>query len=321
MMQHNLQIDETAMSKSYSNSGSESLFLDTRPNFFILGAPKCGTTSLSDWLGQHDDIFISKPKEPKFFNTDWELPNRPSTENEYARLFAEAQGCLAVGEATTGYLSSKVAVEKILDYSPTARFIVCLRDPIEMLVSLHGQRLKEGIENDIDLESAWRKQAFRRQGKEVPRNCTDAKTLLYGSICLLGEQVERLLSQVESDRVCFVLLEDIKNNPELEYRRVLDYLDMKDDARTDFPVKNKGSLPKILWLTQLSRALGRLKKKIGIRQNFGLQKWFLSFNKKSKPVSDMDNIFRTELIEYFKPDVELLSRLIEKDLSHWLQLN
>jgi len=48
----------------------------TRANVFILGAPKCGSTSLAAWLSQHPDAFVSDPKEPRYFNSDWAFPFR-----------------------------------------------------------------------------------------------------------------------------------------------------------------------------------------------------------------------------------------------------
>lgn len=296
-------------------------FTSIKPNFFILGAPKCGTTSLAEWLGGHPSIFVCNPKEPKFFNTDWTLPNRPHSVAEYEQLFIEAKEYSAIGEATTGYLSSQVAVSKILNYNPGAKFLVCLRDPIEMLASLHAQRLKEGVETEDDLFVAWEKQSSRVIGKQIPATCTDQKTLLYGPICSLGEQVERLLRQVNRDQVCFVLLEDLKRNPLNEYQRILKFLSLKDDGRTIFPVKNVGQLPRILWVAQSSRALGRLKKRLGIYQNFGIQRWFNSQNEVPRNKNNISPEFHAVLIDYFKDDVMKLSEFLEKDLSHWLVYN
>ena len=41
-----------------------------KPNFFIIGAPKCGTTALSEYLRSHPSVLISEPKEPHYFSTD-----------------------------------------------------------------------------------------------------------------------------------------------------------------------------------------------------------------------------------------------------------
>ncbi len=159
-----------------------------RPNFFILGAPKCGTTSLASWLSAHPNIFMSTPKEPRYFNTDYAAPDRPRSLEKYEQLFAEATPKhKAVGEATTGYLRSEKAVPAILKYAPSARFIVCLRNPIEMVQSVHAQLVKKGTEIEVSFERAWALQEVRRRGYSIPKTCHDSKVLLYGQACTLGK--------------------------------------------------------------------------------------------------------------------------------------
>jgi hypothetical protein len=86
-----------------------------KPTFFIIGAPKCGTTSLAAWLGTHPDAFMSPTKEPDFFNTDDR--QGVTSLSEYEELFREARNNhIAVGEASVWYLSSSHAVHNILDY-------------------------------------------------------------------------------------------------------------------------------------------------------------------------------------------------------------
>jgi hypothetical protein len=90
-----------------------------KPNFFILGAPKCGTTSLWSWLRAHQDIFMSYVKEPNFFNSDDNLGISNLT--DYEELFRGASvSHAAVGEASVWYLSSAVAIQNILQYQPEA---------------------------------------------------------------------------------------------------------------------------------------------------------------------------------------------------------
>jgi hypothetical protein len=73
------------------------------PNFFILGAPKCGTTSLAAWLAAHPAVYMSPLKEPAYFAADLKV-DRPGPQ-EYRALFSAAGDIhLAVGEASTCYL-------------------------------------------------------------------------------------------------------------------------------------------------------------------------------------------------------------------------
>jgi hypothetical protein len=103
-----------------------------KPDFFIVGAPKCGTTSLSEYLKQHPEIFMSEPKEPHFFGTDLESYwggrfERYRDVHKYLSLFANVQDEIRVGEASPWYLYSKRAAEEIKQFNPASRIIILLR--------------------------------------------------------------------------------------------------------------------------------------------------------------------------------------------------
>lgn len=96
------------------------------PNFFIIGAPKCGTTSLAHWLAQHPEVFMSPVKEPHYFSTDFPLTSWRDPD-DYHSLFEGADTHhKAVGEASVWYLRSREAVPQIEAHYPGARYIVML---------------------------------------------------------------------------------------------------------------------------------------------------------------------------------------------------
>src|SRR6185312_16840962 len=100
------------------------------PNFFIIGAPKCGTTALSEYLRRHPNIGFSEQKEPHYFNDDFSSRHIYSLD-EYMKCFASnSADKVAIGEASVFYLSSRSAVRNILQHMPDAKFIVMLRDPV-----------------------------------------------------------------------------------------------------------------------------------------------------------------------------------------------
>lgn len=106
-----------------------------RPNFFIIGAMKAGTTSLHQYLARHPQVFMCEPKEPGYFSepdawargVDW-----------YLSLFAKAGDAKVIGESSTHYtkLPTKPGVpERIRDFNPEARFVYLMRDPLERMLS------------------------------------------------------------------------------------------------------------------------------------------------------------------------------------------
>lgn len=288
-----------------------------RPNLFILGAPKCGTTSLAHWLSEHPGIFMSPVKEPKFFNTDARTVGGYS-KAEYERLFRGAdEKHRWLAEGSTAYLRSTAAVANIMAYAEDPRFIICVRNPIEMVVSLHGERIKQGVETETGFERAWRLQEDRRQGRLVPRLCVDVGDLLYGPTCRVGHQVERVLAQVGSGRALVVVLDDIKADPAGEYRRVLDFLALPDDRRTRFSAENEALyLPPLLAgslrFAALAKRLLRIRTGTGVT---ALTRRVLGHPPAKSPLSPE---LRNELCAYFRDDVNKLSALLGRDFSHWL---
>src|SRR5258708_5345567 len=133
------------------------------PNFFIIGAPKCGTTALCKYLRENPRIFISTPKEPKYFDFDLSYPVKMNRE-AYLALFSKADPRFqsAIGEASTSYLFSTRAVPEILKFNPGAKFIVMLRNPVELVQGWHNQCIIAGQEDILDFEEAWRAESERK---------------------------------------------------------------------------------------------------------------------------------------------------------------
>jgi len=285
-----------------------------KPNFFIIGAPKCGTTSLAAWLAEHPNIYMSPLKEPHFYATDlgkYKVVNR----DEYEALFKEAKSFhLAVGEASVFYLFSKDAIPKIEREYSEAKYIVMLRNPVEMAYSLHEQLLVSGDEHIRDFAKAWRLSSERRQGKKVMPWCREPKILDYQSICKLGEQMERLLNIVPRQRILVLLLDDIKNNPRREYLKVLNFLGVPDDERLHFPVKNTAKGVRWPYVQTLIRGLReswaslrgllRIPSYIG---RIGILSGIMKRNIVHRPRPPLDSELRQEMINYFRDDIEKLS--------------
>ena len=166
-----------------------------KPNFFIIGAPKCGTTSLASWLAEHPEIYFSPTKEPHYFNTDHR--RFLNSLQGYERLFAGATvQHRAVGEASVWYMYSAAAVANILDYAGEAKFIVMLRNPIEMAPSLHEELVFTGREDVKEFAEAWSLQDVRRNGQKLPPMVWEPKYVQYGDLCSLGVQLDRVFRLV-----------------------------------------------------------------------------------------------------------------------------
>lgn len=293
--------------------------METRkPDFFIVGAPKCGTTSMNNWLHSHPAIFMAE-KEPHYFNTDH--ANRKITQlPTYRNLFKSVTDAhQVVGETSVRYLYSTEAIRNILSYNEAAVFIVMLRNPLEMVYSWHNQVYFSGLEDIKDFQTAWRLQSKRKLGKQIPPRCPEAKMLQYGEVCQLGKQLQRLYEQVPAERVHVVLFDDLTENPAAAYRSVLKFLHVPDDKKQDFIRYNPAKTYYSYQFNLLLFWLGRLKKKLAISKSFGVLEWLRAHNKRIHKRSPLPKAMKQTLTQYFYDDIKLLESLIHVDLTHWLE--
>ncbi len=292
------------------------------PDFFIIGAPKCGTTSLAKWLGDHPNVFMCQPKEPEYFSHDLGMRNRVCDESEYFSLFEKADDQhLAVGEASTGYLRSKVAVYEILRLIPEAKFIVCLRDPLEMVQSVHAQLVSMGVELEYNFEKAWRLQKTRMSGACLPKWESNPERFQYANICKVGEQVDKLLTQVERDKVLILFLEDIISSPRKEWNKVLDFLGLQDDGRNIFKAENVRREVRYPRIIQFMANVSELWGCLNLPRNTGLGRLLrvVATRPRRKMVpNSLDYTFIEELRREFAPDVYRLRNIIQKPYPSWV---
>lgn len=291
-----------------------------RPNFFIIGAPKCGTTALASYLSAHPEVFMTVPKEPHHYNTDLEHGSYKEKER-YFCLFSDAsEKYKAVGEASVWYMYSKAAIRNILIDAPEAKFVVMLRNPVEMAPSLHEQMLFSGYENVQSFAEAWNLQKRRLAGEKIPRWCCEPLFLQYRDVCSLGLQYERLRKQVDETKLFTIIFDDFKSNPRRVWADLLDFLEVSDDGRREFPVVNSAKKRKSMLLKRVNDVYARARRSLGI-PGLGTGIFTALDRRNYKAVS------RDPLPEYlieamkleFEQDVARLSFLLDRDLTHWVK--
>lgn len=292
----------------------------TIPSFFIIGAPKCGTTALSLYLAEHPDVMFSDPKEPKYFHTDFGERHRTTlTPEEYNRCFSwdRTKPPQAIGEGTVWYLYSREAVPNVLRAKPDAKFIVMVRNPVDLVYSLHSQFVYGGYEDIEDFELAWRSQEERRHAVELPRLCPDRKLLLYGEVAALGSQLERLFRIVDVAKVHVVIFDDFVQDPERTYRRILTFLQLDADGRKSFETINAN---KVVTSRPAARAmfrLGAIKRSLGLRRSLGIWRALSPYFTAPASRRELDPRLKDELTNHFRGEVARLSRLLNRDLTMW----
>lgn len=285
-----------------------------RPNLFIVGAPKCGTTALSEYLRDHPGLFMSRPKEPNFFCEDLEKTRGVTSLGSYLQLFSNADGQPVVGEASTWYLYSEVALERIWQFNPNAKIIAMVRNPIDLVYSLHSQLVYNQIETERTFEKAWRLQESR----------PDRPFLQYARIGMLGRQIERLLRIFPREQVSIVVFDDFTESPGAVYHDTLAFLGLPSDGRTEFPKINENKQNRVQWVAKFARRTpgaltsitDQVKQVLGI-ERLGLLDRVRHANTKRLARHPLPAALREELAAFFHEDIVQLSELLDRDLTGW----
>ena len=298
-----------------------------KPNFFIVGAPKCGTTALYEYLRPHPNIFMPKHKEPHYFAKDLGTYPFIKTLDDYTALFADAgEQHLSVGEASVYYLRSSTAIANIREFNPAARVIAMFRNPVEMVHSLHSQLLYMSEESERDFETAWRLQDRRRQGVGLPPGSRGGFLVQYAEVGQFGTQTERVLANFPRSQVKLILYDDFAASPQAVYDEVIEFLGIPDDGRTEFPRVNESKRARLVWLRDFYRkppaplrsAFRGLKRMVGGQGISAVAHRIVDLNTVTERRPPLSPAFRAELVAAFRDEVALLSRLLNRDLSHWV---
>ncbi|MFC1452890.1 sulfotransferase [Verrucomicrobiota bacterium] len=300
-----------------------------KPDFFMVGAPKCGTTALHDYLSQHPGIFMAPRRGTNHFATDLLKPGDFWRSGErYLRIFRGAGAAGLVGESSVYYLFSTEAAANIRSFAPEAKIVAMIRNPVEVVESFHAQLVYDGDESITELREALAAETERRAGRGIPEHIRMERRLCYREVAAFASQVERYLDVFGKQAVHVVVYDDFKADTAAAYRAVLVFLGADETFTPDLRVlnPNKGvrsrafhalaSRPPAL-LRRPAKALLPVVGRVAGRRL--LQAFNRKLNTTFVPRAPMPADLRRELCREFAPEVERLGRLLSRDLSHWVR--
>ena len=312
---------------------------------FIVGAPRCGTTTLAHFLKDHPGVSFPAVKEPHFFAqhdlrglSDAEL--REFVESEYLGRFYQRDPAIRVGaDASVTYLYTPEQLEPILRLWPNSRFVVTLRDPLSMLPSLHQRLVYLGDETIRDFSSAWAASPDRAAGRRVPRGCADPRWLRYDEAARFGTYLERLYAVVGRERCLVMTLDDFTADTEGQYRRLMDFAGLAPVPGADFTPRRSGyavrfhRLQRLLkrppgWIReylagkhfrQRIRDLDKPKKKKSQKAIWSLRKRLLRWNRYHSSPDPVPLDVQREIALHYRGEIDRLQQILGRDLSNWLR--
>jgi hypothetical protein len=276
-----------------------------------------------EFLRKHPEIFMPRV-EPHFFATDLYSPQFIRDESAYLSLFAHAKPGQRVGEKSARYITSRKASEKIKTYQPSADIIIMLRNPLEVMYSSHSRRVYYGTEDLLDFEVALDAEEDRRRGLRIPPRVCDRENwlLFYRETVRYTQQVRRFLESFGRERVHIIIFDDFIRDTAAVYRDTLLFLRVAPDIQSDFRqvnpnyhMRSKAVQDFLNHPPPHLRALVRLATPEPLRQL--LIRGFRRLNSRREPRSPMEPELKGRLQAEFLPEVEQLSELLGRDLTHW----
>ena len=298
------------------------------PNFLLIGAQKAGTTALNYYLKEHPQIYMSPIKEPGFFDFEGQKPNFigpgdqelfdhvPTDIESYRQLFQGVSDEIAIGEATTWYLYSSRAPERIKHYIPNAKLIVILRNPVDRAYSAFMHTVRDGREPITDFA-----QALKEEETRINQNWE--YIWYYKQMGFYYVQLKRYFDLFDRSQIKVYLYEDLKDNPIALMQDVCQFLNIDQTIISGSPPRrNVSGFAK-------NKLLDHFLEKQNAQWIKTPFKLFLSSKMRENIVINLKNKNRTkpqispavkiELTKIYRKDVLKLQELIERDISSWLE--
>ncbi len=299
------------------------------PNFFIIGAPKSGTTALAHYLAGHPEVYFSSPKELFYWSEDHPVARTRHNVfrlEQYLAYFQNADPAKhkAVGEGSTNYLQSRTAIQNILEFNPASKFIVLLRDPVEVAYGMHGELMRHYFEDQPDFREAWKLQEARRGGKHIPKGSVMVNQLQYEDVVDFAGQMDRFFELVPASQRQVFLFKQFASDTRSVYAETLKFLGLQDDGRTDFPRVNEARQYRSGLIGKVYQNppafLEPMMKRFRVWYSGRSDGWKSSVAKvlsRKEPRKKLDSDFENELRNRFAPMVSRLEKVLEMDLSSW----
>lgn len=300
------------------------------PNFFLVGAPKAGTTAIVDALEQHPDVYSAPVKEPNFFNPDvWVEDILPPpklrhgrvndkqffavirTASTYLSLYEGAANCTIIGDYSVNYLRSRLAPRSIHRRVPDAKILIVLRNPVDRAYSHYLMdcsigRVRDAFTNLID------------------KHIQDMGTLNlqydnYIQCGLYADQIEIYLNIFGKDNVLILLYEDLIEDFISSLEKISRHLGLSGKnyryERVESNVARAAKVPIVnflLYKTGLKvfiiRYVPQLIKKLGSKIYY-----------KKVVGARIARADQLKLIEVHRSDILRTAKIISRNLDHWLR--
>ncbi|MBL3656654.1 sulfotransferase [Fulvivirga sediminis] len=300
------------------------------PDFLIIGAGKCGTTSVDNYLKQHPSIYVTNVKEPNFFGYELIKPEDFEDKSKlkhyydsvtdlksYQALFSQAKADQLRGETSNTYLYHDRAPERIRYYVPNVKMAAIFRQPAERLYSRYLHLARENklptksFDGVLDKNSIW-----------WERNDLMKEGFYYKNLI-------RFFDYFPKDQIKTYLFEDLNGNPQQVMQDITHHIGADSSFEYDFSIQyNKSGFIKNKFYDKMVghnsviknsiRSLMPEKAYSKLQNSPWVRKKFTDIKNKNLARPKLDPELKKRVTEFYADDIQKLSKLINRNLDHWL---
>lgn len=294
------------------------------PNFLIIGAAKSGTTSLYNYLKQHPQIYVSPIKETEFFafekdnlefNREGNLWRPTITDLEsYQKQFENVSSEKAIGEISTVYLYSEKAVERIKYYIPDIKLIAILRNPVDRAYSHFFHHIRDGYEPINKFENAIKEEEDR-----IKRGWS--WNWHYIKLGFYHNQLRRYYKNFNKSQIKIYIYEDFIYEQKKFFESLFNFIEVEKFFKPNTSKKyNVTGIPYNKFLHKLYSKQSFIKKILKIIIPCDIRESIKIMIRNRNLIKPQMSIkTKNALIELYRDDVLRLEKLIDRDLSIWLE--
>jgi hypothetical protein len=299
------------------------LKLNNKIDFFLVGAARCGTTSLYNYLNNCEDVFLPKVKEPNFFSNvdspkseDFELPKPDKSYHSkiinskeiYDSLYQDAAINQLKGDTSPSYLWDRKVAKKLYDHNPHAKIIISLRHPVERAYSHYIMNYYTGADSNKSFQEALNDQKIEMWG-----TCNQ-----YLEMSAYFHQVNAYYEIFPKSQIKILIYEDWTKDVRMKVNEVFEFLGLKpcESIYNGNIESNKIKPVKKMFLLNFLRQnnIKSTIKNIISQDNIdSLKNYIFSDDKEIKKI---DEGLRDRLSQSFIEDINRLSQLTGIDFSH-----
>jgi hypothetical protein len=298
-----------------------------RPDFLIVGHPRCGTTFLNGFLARHPGIFMG-PKELHYFGSDLAYDDPPRSLPSYEGLLAGGRPGQLVGEASTWLLHSQAAAGEAARYRPELKIVACVREPVSWIRSVHAMLVHHQQEPELDLGVAVDALEARRSQPDLTPWARPVTAVRYRDLVHYTADLGRWIEAFGRSNVHVLVAEELFADPALHLVRLLEFLGVSttfpgfaDAVRGSRAARNAGKTWRSRRIQRLVDRPSSLRIQRRLEPGGALPRLALRIlrrtNIRYQTAPPVDPALSARLHAEFEPERQRIEALLGRRISSW----